>query len=112
MLQAGTGVEMEFTPRYWRGQGQVKREIRCSNAKEKLVTRRTMYGLAFGRIDDAGNWFGGSVRLAVGADADPIAGGAFEVDDIGAGIFALQSLVEAASIAFMMEDADLNAPSS
>lgn len=52
------------------------------------------------------------MRLAVGADADPIAGGALEVDDIGAGIIALQSLMEPPGFTLMMEDADLDAPAS
>ena len=69
-------------------------------------------GLAFYGLEDAGDLFGGGVRLAVGADADPVAGGAFEVDDVGAGIFALELLMEVAGIPFMMEGADLDAPSS
>lgn len=52
------------------------------------------------------------MRLAVGADADPVAGGAFEVDDVGAGIFALQFLLETPGVPLMMEGADLDAPSS
>ena len=52
------------------------------------------------------------MRLAVGADADPVAGGTFEVDDVGAGIIALQLLMEPAGVVLMMEDADLDAPSS
>ena len=63
-------------------------------------------------IDDAGNLFGGGVRLSVGADADPVAGGAAKIDDIGAGILALQFLLEPAGVVFMMEDADLDAPFS
>ena len=69
-------------------------------------------GLAFDGLEDAGDLFGGGVRLAVGADADPVAGGALEVDDVGAGIFALQFLLEPPGVTFMMEDADLHAPSS
>ena len=84
---------------------------RHSMAKKKLVEADEV-GLAFYGLEDAGDLFGGGVRLAVGADADPVAGGAFEVDDVGAGIFALQLLVESAGVVFMMEDADLDAPSS
>lgn len=69
-------------------------------------------GLAFDGLQDAGDLFGGGVRLAVGADPDPVAGGTFEVDDVGAGIFALQSLVKPPGVVFMMEDADLDAPFS
>ena len=68
--------------------------------------------MAFDGLEDAGDLFGGGVRLAVGADADPVAGCALEVDDVGAGIFALQFLMQVPGFAFMMEDADLDAPSS
>ena len=49
-------------------------------------------GLSFCGLEEAGDLFGGGVGLAVGADADPVAGGAFEVDDVGAGVFALELL--------------------
>ena len=78
----------------------------------KKLVEADEVGLAFDGLEDAGDLFGGGVRLAVGADADPVAGGALEVDDVGAGIFALQLLVKSAGVVFMMEDADLDAPSS
>jgi hypothetical protein len=78
--------------------------------REKLVEADDV-GLTFYGLEDAGDLFGGGMRLAVGADADPVAGGAFEVDDVGAGIFAQQLLVKFPGLAFMMEDADLHAPS-
>ena len=78
----------------------------------KKLVEADEVGLAFGGLKDAGDLFGGGVRLAVGADADPVAGGAFEVDDVGAGILALELLLEPAGVVFMMEDADLHAPSS
>ena len=69
-------------------------------------------GFAFFGLDDAGDLFGGSVRLSVGTDAHPIAGGAFKLDDIGAGIFALQTVAKILCRPFMMEDADLHAPAA
>ncbi len=68
--------------------------------------------MGFCGLEEAGDLFGGGVRLAVGADADPVAGGPFEVDDVGAGIFALEFLLESSGVVFMMEDADLDAPFS
>lgn len=79
---------------------------------DKKSVEADYVGLALDGIDHAGDLFGGGVRLAVGADADPVAGGAFEIDDVGAGIFALQFLLKAAGVVFMMEDADLHAPFS
>ncbi len=64
----------------------------CSAANEKLVEADEV-GAAFGGLEEAGNLFGGAVRFAIGANADPVAGGALEVDDIGSGIFALEFLL-------------------
>jgi hypothetical protein len=69
-------------------------------------------GAAFGGIDEAGDLFGGAVGFSIGANADPVAGGAAKVDDVGAGILALQAFAKPPGPAFMMEGADLNAPAT
>ena len=81
------------------------------SAKKRLIEADDV-GAAFGGIDLSGDLCGGGVRLSIGADSDPVAGGALESDDVGAGVFALEFLLEVAGFALMMEDADLDAPSS
>ena len=69
-------------------------------------------GFAFRGLKAVGDLFGGAVRFSVGADADPVAGGAVKIDDVGAGIFAPQAIAKAIRLALTMEGADLDAPAA
>lgn len=69
-------------------------------------------GLAFGGLGKACDLFGGAVGFSIGTNAHPVAGGALKVDDVGAGILALQAIAQFFRGALAMESADLDAPAA
>src|SRR5580698_2518786 len=87
--------------------------MRTRNCRDaQALVEADEVGVAFVGLQAASDGFSLLFVVALGADADPVAGGAFEVDDVRGLVSAFELVAQLLGLVLMLKSSDLHAPAA